>query len=170
MRIGRRQQIGLFAIACAALMSVPPAFAQSQAINGAIRGRVTDPANAPVGQAKVTVDNTLTGLSRSTETQDDGYYVFPNLPLGSYTVSMQKEGFETQRHTEVVLDAGSEATIDGQLKVGSVSTAVEVSGGAPIVDPSSLTMGAGLFGPKIFSPMASERSYAAIASEYFPCA
>src|ERR1700744_6395137 len=122
-------------------MSVPPAFAQSQAINGAIRGRVTDPANAPVGQAKVTVDNTLTGLSRSTETQDDGYYVFPNLPLGSYTVSMQKEGFETQRHTEVVLDAGSEATIDGQLKVGAVSTSVEVSGGAPIIDPSRVSTG-----------------------------
>ncbi|HEX3879300.1 MAG TPA: TonB-dependent receptor [Bryobacteraceae bacterium] len=141
MSIGRRQQKVLFAIACAALIIAPPAHAQSQAINGAIRGRVIDPANAPITQAKVTVENTLTGLSRSAETQDDGYYVFPNLPLGSYTVSMQKEGFEMQRHTNVVLDAGTEATIDAQLKVGSVSTSVEVSGGAPIVDPSRVSTG-----------------------------
>jgi hypothetical protein len=115
--------------------------AQSQAINGAIRGRVVDPANAPVAQAKVRVDNTLTGLSRSAETGDDGYYVFANLPLGTYTVTIQKEGFDTERHTGVVLDAGTEATIDGLLHVGAVSTSVEVNGGAPIVDPSRVSTG-----------------------------
>ncbi|MGA7241206.1 MAG: TonB-dependent receptor [Bryobacteraceae bacterium] len=119
----------------------PSSYGQSQAINGAIRGRVVDQANAPVAQAKVKIDNTLTGLSRSAETGDDGYYVFPNLPLGSYTVTVQKEGFDTQRHTDVVLDAGTEATIDAQLHVGSVSTSVEVNGGAPIVDPSRVSTG-----------------------------
>jgi hypothetical protein len=67
--------------------------------------------------------------------------VFPNLPLGSYTVTVQKEGFDTQRHTDVVLDAAMEATIDAQLQVGAVSTSVEVNGGAPIVDPSRVSTG-----------------------------
>lgn len=71
----------------------------------------------------------------------NGYYVFPNLPIGSYTVTIRKEGFETERHPGVVLDAGLEATIDSQLKVGSVATAVEVTGGAPIVDPSRVSTG-----------------------------
>ncbi len=123
------------------VFAAPSSYGQSQAINGAIRGRVVDQANAPVSQAKVRIDNTLTGLSRSAETGDDGYYVFPNLPLGSYTVTMQKEGFDTQRHTDVVLDAGTEATIDAQLHVGAVSTSVEVNGGAPIVDPSRVSTG-----------------------------
>jgi Carboxypeptidase regulatory-like domain/TonB dependent receptor len=136
------QRALLFAVGIAAsMLFVPPSYGQSQAINGAIRGRVIDQANAPVTQAKVKVDNTLTGLSRSAETGDDGYYVFPNLPLGPYTVTVQKEGFDTLRHTDIVLDAGTEATIDAQLHVGSVSTSVEVNGGAPIVDPSRVSTG-----------------------------
>jgi hypothetical protein len=133
---------GLFAVAFViGMLSVAPSFGQSQAINGAIRGRVTDQANAPVPQAKVQIDNTQTGFSKSAETTDDGYYVFPNLPLGSYTVTIQKEGFDTQRHPGVVLDAGVEAAIDAQLHIGSVATSVEVNGGAPIVDPSRVSTG-----------------------------
>lgn len=122
-------------------LSWRPALAQTQAINGGIRGRVTDQGNAPIPQVGVTVENTRTGLSRSAETGDDGYYVFPNLPLGVYTVTLKKEGFDTQRHPDVVLDAGVEATIDAQLQVGAVTTSVEVTGGAPIVDPSRVSTG-----------------------------
>ncbi|PYT16486.1 MAG: hypothetical protein DMG59_10325 [Acidobacteria bacterium] len=52
-------------------------FAQTQAINGSIRGRVTDAAGAAVPQAKVDISNTETGFARSIDTSDDGYYVFP---------------------------------------------------------------------------------------------
>jgi hypothetical protein len=124
-----------------AILSMPLGFGQAQAINGSIRGRVTDQANAPVTQAAVKIDNTDTGLSRTANTEDDGYYVFPNLPLGKYTVTVQKEGFDTQRHTNVVLDAGMEAQIDAQLRVGAVTTSVEVEGGAPIIDPSRVSTG-----------------------------
>ena len=123
------------------MLSVRPSYGQSQAINGSIRGRVTDQVNAPIAQVGVSIENTRTGLSKSAETGDDGYYVFPNLPLGSYTVTLQKEGFDTQRHPDVVLDAGVDATIDAQLQVGAVSTSVEVTGGAPIVDPSRVSTG-----------------------------
>ncbi len=124
-----------------ALFAVPVLFAQSEAINGSIRGRVVDQASSPIAQASVKIDNTQTGLTRSLQTEDDGYYVFLNLPLGSYTVTVQKEGFDTQRYTGVVLDAGTEAAINAQLHVGAVATSVEVSGGAPIVDPSRVSTG-----------------------------
>jgi hypothetical protein len=117
------------------------AFGQTQAINGGIRGRVTDPADAPVVQSGVTVENTQTGFKRTVESGDDGYYVVPNLPLGSYVVTVQKTGFETQRHPDVVIDAGADATIDAQLKVGAVSTTVDVGGGAPVVDPARVSTG-----------------------------
>jgi hypothetical protein len=116
-------------------------YGQSQAINGSIRGRVTDAANAAIAQADVKIENTETGLTRSGLTTDDGYYVFPNLPLGSYTVTVQKAGFTTQRHPDVILNAGLDATIDAQLAVGAVTTSVEVVGGAPIVDPSRVSTG-----------------------------
>src|SRR5712675_1637281 len=80
-----------------------PVFAQTQAINGSIRGRVTDAAAAAVPAAKVTILNDATGFTRSVSTEEDGYYVFPNLPLGTYTVTIQKEGFQTERHPGVSL-------------------------------------------------------------------
>ena len=139
--IRSRKSLVFLALALSFGMLAVDLHAQSQAINGSIRGRVIDPANAPIPQAAVRVENTGTGLARSTQTAEDGYYVFPNLPLGSYAVTIQKEGFDTQRHTGVVLDAGTEATIDAQLRVGAVATSVEVTGGAPIVDPSRVSTG-----------------------------
>ena len=126
------------ALFCGALAS---AFAQTQAINGSIRGRVTDPATAAVPKANVTVVNTGTEFTRALVTNDEGYFVFPNLPLGSYTVTVQREGFETQRHTGVTLDAGTEAVIEVTLKVGSVSTTVEVTGSASVIEPSRVNTG-----------------------------
>ena len=133
----QRPAVALVALA----FSIPSAHAQSQAINGSIRGRVSDPAGTPIAKASVKIDSTQTGLSRIEESADDGYYVFPNLPLTTYTVTVQKDGFETQRFTNIVIDAGVAATVDAQLKVGSVSTSVEVSSGVPIVDPARVSTG-----------------------------
>src|SRR3954454_1713783 len=115
--------------------------AQTQAINGSIRGRVTDQTTSPIAQTNVKVENTDTGFTRSAQTSDEGYYDLPNLPLGSYTLTVQKEGFETQRHTGIILHAGSEAVIDGQLGVGATATAIEVSGGAPVIEPTRTNIG-----------------------------
>ncbi len=142
MIINSRQRAGLWSVALVIGMSfVPASYSQSEAINGSIRGRVTDPANSPIAQASVKIENAQTGLEKSSVTADDGYYVFPNLPLGPYTVTVQKEGFESQRHTGIVLNAGTDASINAQLKVGAVATSVEVTGGAPLVEPSRVSTG-----------------------------
>ena len=125
----------------AALVVALPVFAQTQAINGSIRGRVVDQANSPISQASVKIESPQTGFDRSLETADDGYYVVPNLPLGTYSVSFSKSGFTTEHHTNIVLDAGSEAVIDVQLRVGSTSTSIEVTSGAPVVEPSRTDIG-----------------------------
>jgi hypothetical protein len=136
------------------------AFGQTQAINGSIRGRVTDAAGAPVPGAKVTIMNTGTGFTRTLNSDDDGYYVLPNLPLGTYTVTLQKEGFETERHPGVNLTAGTEAVVDAQLKVGSVATEIEVTGGAPIVEPSRVSTGRTITNAEIDNlPLTSRNPY-----------
>jgi hypothetical protein len=117
------------------------ASAQTQAVNGSIRGRVTDPAGAPVPKATIDVSNSATGFNRSVESNDEGYYVLPNLAIGVYTVTIKKEGFDSQRHLDIRLDAGTEAVIDAPLKVGAVSTTIEVTGGAPVVEPSRVNTG-----------------------------
>src|SRR5882724_5761064 len=122
-------------------LAAPFLAAQTQAINGTIRGRVIDPAGAPVPKATVEALSPDTGFSRSFETPEDGYYVFPNLPLGTWTLTVKKEGFETLRATGIVLNAGTQAEIDARLVVGQVSTSVEVTGGTPVLEPTRLETG-----------------------------
>ena len=142
------------------LASFGSLFAQTQAINGSIRGRVTDPAGAAVPGSTVTVTNTATGYTRDEATGNDGYFVIPNLPLGTYTVTFKKEGFQTERHTDVVLNAGTEAVLDTQLKVGEVSTTVEVSGGAPVLEPSRVSTGRTISFAEVDNlPLASRNPY-----------
>ena len=137
VRFSRNILLALFLVT----IVLTPAFSQTQAINGSIRGRVTDPAGASVPKAAVSAANQATGYVRDVESNDDGYFVIPNLPLGTYTLSLKKEGFDLQRRPGIVLDAGTEAVIDAQLKVGSVSTTVDVEGGAPVVELSRVSTG-----------------------------
>ena len=76
-------------------LAVQLTFGQTQAINGSIRGRITDPAGAAVPAATVTVLNGATGYTRDVQSNDEGYFVIPNLPLGTYTVNIKKEGFRS---------------------------------------------------------------------------
>jgi hypothetical protein len=124
-----------------ALVAATAAHAQVEAINGSIRGRVVDPSGIPVPAATVNAVNEATGYTRTVSSGTDGYYVLAALPLGTYTVKVAKEGFATIQHPGVVLQAGTEAVINAELKVGAVSTTVTVTGGAPILAPSAAYVG-----------------------------
>src|SRR6185437_12716572 len=131
-----------YVFAAAAFIGVlTSAFAQTQAINGSIRGRVTDAGSGAIPNANVSIVNNATDFTRKLVTNDEGYFVFPNLPLGTYAVTVQHEGFDTQRHTGVTIDAGTEAVLDVVLKVGAVTTTVEVTGSASVIEPSRVSTG-----------------------------
>jgi carboxypeptidase family protein/TonB-dependent receptor-like protein len=138
---GRGLMVSLFVCVSMAIVASVATWGQSQAINGTIRGRVVDPSGAAIPEAAVSVANRSTGFSRSGSTNSEGYYVFPNLPLGAYEVTVGKTGFGSLKYSNVVLEAGKEAVIDAQLKVGQVETAVEVTGGAPVVEPTRSNIG-----------------------------
>jgi hypothetical protein len=108
--------------------------AQAQAPTGTINGRVTDPGSAVVNAAQVTTVNQATNVSRSTTTNADGLYVLSDLPVGSYTVTIQARGFAASEFKNVVLQAGRTTTVDAELKVASVGTSVTVGGSADLVD------------------------------------
>ena len=136
------------------------AWGQSQAINGTISGRVTDSTAAAVAAATVTVTNTGTGFTRTANSGADGYYVLPNLPLGTYTVAVQKTGFATAQFSNVILNAGTNAVLNSALKVGAVNTTVEVTSGAPVLDPAQVNIGATLDSRAITSlPLVSRNPY-----------
>jgi hypothetical protein len=107
------------------------------AVTGAIEGTVTDPSSAAVSGANVQVMNAATGVIESTVTNSDGVYRFPSLIPGTYTITIKKEGFSEFTRDATRIDAGIGVRVDAKLPVGSISTKVEVSGEAPLLQTDS---------------------------------
>lgn len=116
------------------------AFAQSQSINGTIRGRAADASGASLPGATVVVTNTDVGFTRTVITDGDGLFVLLNLPLGTYKISVAKTGFSSVNYQSIVLNAGKELTLDPTLTVGSTTTEVEVTAESGGIDPSTLNL------------------------------
>ncbi len=115
----------LWACACSCAVWLSPL--QAQQILGAITGTVKDATGAGVPDATVKAVNVATNLSVSEKTEGNGSYVIGNLPAGTYQLSITKPGFETETHTQVIVNSDRTTTIDGNLKVGAVATTVEVN-------------------------------------------
>jgi len=130
-------------VALAALLvaGAVPAAAQSQAINGTIEGTVTDSSGGILPGVTVTVSNTDTGTTRVVVTNDSGAYRAPLLPLGTYTVRAELEGFKAYEQVGIGLSAGQTAVINVTLGVGALSETVSVTAEAPIVDPGKINQG-----------------------------
>ncbi len=125
--------MALAAILCILLGSP----ARAQRLDGTLRVTVTDKSQASIQDAKVTAENLATGVETSTTTSSDGTYVFPNLLVGAYSVSVEKDGFKraVQRGIAVNSNQVSEAKV--QLELGAVSAVVEVEAGADLVKTQS---------------------------------
>jgi Carboxypeptidase regulatory-like domain/TonB-dependent Receptor Plug Domain/TonB dependent receptor len=132
----------------------------AQTFRGTILGTVTDPSGAVVAGAKVTVKNTGTGLARSTETSADGSYALPELPIGTYSVTVTQTGFDTFVATGVTVDVATERRVDAAMKAGQVSTKVEVSGDLlPQVETTSAELGGTLTADTIANVPVNGRDY-----------
>ena len=132
----------------------------AQTFRGTILGTVTDPSGAVVAGAKVTVKNTGTGLERSTQTSGDGSYSVPELPIGTYNVTVTQQGFQTFIATGVTVDVATERRVDASLKAGEVSVKVEVAGDLlPQVETTSAELGGTLTAETIESLPVNGRDY-----------
>jgi hypothetical protein len=113
-----------------------------QTFRGTILGSVTDATGAVVAGAQVTIRNANTGLERTTLTSADGSYSVPELPIGSYDVTVTQKGFQSAVVKGVAVDVATERRVDAVLKPGEVSQQVEVSGDSlPLVETSSAELG-----------------------------
>jgi hypothetical protein len=142
------------------LMLQPPAFGQSQAVNGTIEGTVTDTSGAVLPGVAVTVTNTDTGAVRSVVTNDKGAYRALLLPLGTYKVTAELSGFKTFEQSGVALSAGQTAVVNVTLGVGAVSEVVSVTAEAPIAQPGKIDLGRTIGAAEIKNlPLVSRNPY-----------
>lgn len=97
---------------------------------GSIQGLVKDQTGAVIAGAKVTIESLA--LVRSLDTISDaaGSYLFPKTPVGTYTVSVSRQGFKTVKSENIVVLLGKTATVDFEMPAGQVSESVTVTAGA----------------------------------------
>jgi hypothetical protein len=127
-------QLAFLACVCA-----PTAVAQT--FRGSIKGTVTDSTGAAIAGAQVKVFSPSTGLSRTVAANDRGEYVASELPLGIYSVTVEKQGFRTTTLTEIPVSVGSPTRADARLATGAVEEVVEVNAEVPLVEVTSNTTG-----------------------------
>jgi hypothetical protein len=118
------------------------AFAQSTAANGTIEGTVQDNSGGVLPGVTVTVVHIETGTERSTITNEKGLYRAPLLPLGTYRVSAELQGFKKFEQTGVKLSVGETAVVNLTLAVGTVSETITVSSqDIPALDSARIDIG-----------------------------
>jgi len=119
-----------------------PAFGNAQRLDGTLRVTVADSTGAGILDAKVTVTNEGTGVSLTATTSSAGTYVFPNLLVGTYTVTVEKTGFKKAVNKGVQVESNQTAEVASTLEVGEATAIVEVTAGAELVKTESSELGA----------------------------
>ena len=108
--------------------------AYGQAVSATLLGVVTDSSGAVIANAKVTITEVGTGVSHTSQANESGNYTFPDLPPGSYTVTIEAAGFKRETRTGVDVIVNSSVRVDAQLQPGNVSESVEVTGAPPTLE------------------------------------
>src|ERR1700682_3528448 len=123
---------------CLFLACAPRAYAQQTL--GGITGTVTDASGAVVPAATVTIVGDQTKLTRTLQTTDTGRYDFVNLPIGNYTITFTRMGFQSLNIPSIQVQADRTATVDANLKVGQVGESITVEE-TPLVNAVDTTNG-----------------------------
>ena len=107
-----------------------------------VQGSAKDQSGAVVAGAKVTLTDTRLGVSKTTKTNQDGYFSFDSIGASTYSLQVQMAGFKTYTQKDLTLQVGEIRTIAPILEIGSVSAAVTVSASVGALNTESATTGA----------------------------
>jgi hypothetical protein len=118
-----------------------PAMLLAQSFTASVRGVVTDSSQSAVPNAVVTITDADRNVHQETITDSAGRYVVTALPPGRYTLTVEAAGFTRYTRAAFPLQVQQQATIDVELTVGTVSTAIEVESSAPLLNTTSATLG-----------------------------
>jgi hypothetical protein len=129
---------GVLLLLLCTLLSVPTV---AQTFRGSILGTVTDPNGDVVPGASVTARSTTTGVSRSTVSDANGDFRIDELPVGTYALTIQHEGFQTAVVSDLEVGVSAERRVDVSLTSGALTEQVDVSAEIPLVETSSNVLG-----------------------------
>ncbi len=134
-----RSRLPLLLVAIILCLQLTPSVLGQQTLGG-ITGVITDVQGGILPGVAVTLVGDQTGLTRSQVSGGNGFYDFANLPIGTYTLSFKKDGFETQKMQAIAVQSDRTGTLNVQLKVGAVNTVVSVDA-VPLMNAVDTTNG-----------------------------
>jgi hypothetical protein len=121
-----------------ALIFLVPSFAQQTL--GSLNGTVADPTGAAVAGATVSATNSAINVTQTTTTQRDGFFQIFNLPIGTYSIRVSQQGFETTELKGIAVQEARATTVNATLKIGQASESVEVTA-TPLLNATDATNG-----------------------------
>lgn len=131
----------LSAVCVAAVLSLSIPL-DAQGTGGRILGRISDPSGAVLSSTKVTATNDATGVTHDASSNDSGDYVFPELPVGTYSLTFDLTGFKKAIRHGITLDVNQVITLNMTMQLGAAQEVVDVTSEAPLVDTTSTQLGA----------------------------
>jgi hypothetical protein len=116
------------------------ALLHAQSTNASLSGRITDPSQALIGDAKVAAVSSDTNVRYETKTNGSGEYYLTNVPPGPYSIEVEKTGFKKLVKPYVTLHVQDALEIDFTMTLGTASESVAVEAGAPLINSESATV------------------------------
>jgi hypothetical protein len=111
-----------------------PPSAKAQLAQGELRGAAVDQSGAVLPGVSITAVHVETGTTRTTVTAENGSYLMPSMPLGTYKVTAELSGFAVVVREGFRLGVGETVTVNFTMKVAALNESVTVSGAAPLID------------------------------------
>ncbi|HCA59114.1 MAG TPA: hypothetical protein DEP46_14160 [Blastocatellia bacterium] len=139
-------------------LSVP-----AQVTTATVTGRVLDAQGAVVPGAKVTVTNRGTSAERSVVTNSNGEYTVTSLPPGRYNIAVEAESFSRTLAEDVELNVGARVTYNIELKAGSITETVTVTGDVPLVETTRSEIGTAVTPKEIENLPLLNRTFAGLS-------
>jgi hypothetical protein len=133
-RIGTVFVLLALTLACAILV-------YSQAVTATLLGTLSDTTGAIVPNAKVTLTEENTGLSKVVQSNESGNFTFPDLSPGRYSVTAESAGFKKEIRKGTDVAANSSVRIDLRMQPGNISESVEVTASAPVLETDRADVG-----------------------------
>ncbi|MEZ5345608.1 MAG: carboxypeptidase-like regulatory domain-containing protein [Pyrinomonadaceae bacterium] len=146
---------------CALIFGVAEANAQA---TGSLSGTVTDATGAVVQGATVVVTNVDTNLTRNTTTNSDGHWTMTVLPVGSYQVTYEKDGFKKAVNEKITVEASVPRTVKVELEVGGIENIVTITSEQPLVQSESAAVSRQITGDEVTKIPTSTRSFTGLLS------
>src|SRR5262245_873743 len=121
------------------LLSCASVFAQQT--TGNITGRVVDQQGAAVPGATVTAKSSQTGFTRTETSDAEGLYRLNALPVGTYDVTAELQGFQTLARKDVDVNVAQTLSLDFSMKVAQLAETVNVTGATPLIETTASSVG-----------------------------